>query len=250
MDKPISSEPDQGFFITGTDTEIGKTFCAVALIHALRAQGRRVAGLKPVSAGCERTAHGLRNEDALALMAAADVDLDYETVNPYAFEPPVAPHLAARQAGVEMALPPILQSLETAQSQADHVIVEGAGGWLVPFNRTQTMADMAAALRLPVILVVGVRLGCINHALLTAQAIADAGLPLAGWIANRINPQADLQDENIETIGERIAAPLWGDLPYGDDPVVVAQRIGGFPRMIDNPSISPHRHEPKDASRS
>ena len=214
-----------GFFITGTDTEIGKTFCSVALIHALRRQGRRVAGLKPVSAGCERTPQGLRNQDALALMAAGNVALPYETVNPYAFEPPVAPHLAARQTGVDMHRQTIVETLQTADAHADHVIVEGVGGWMVPFNHDATMADVALTLNLPVILVVGVRLGCINHALLTGRAVLQTKLPLAGWIANRIDLQASLQDENIAAIAERIPAPLLADIPHLDDPENAAPRI-------------------------
>ena len=214
-----------GFFITGTDTEIGKTFCSVALIHALRRQGRKVAGLKPVSAGCERTPQGLRNQDALDLMAAGNVELPYETINPYAFEPPVAPHLAARQTGVDMRQQTIAETLQTASAQADHVIVEGVGGWMVPFNQDATMADVALTLNLPVILVVGVRLGCINHALLTSQAILQTKLPLAGWIANRVDPQADLQDENIEAIAARIPAPLLADIPHLGHPENAASRI-------------------------
>ena len=214
-----------GFFITGTDTEIGKTFCSVALIHALRRQGHRVAGLKPVSAGCERTPQGLRNQDALDLMAASNVELAYETVNPYAFEPPVAPHLAAKQTGVDMQLQTIAGTLQTACSQADRVIVEGAGGWMVPFNRDATLADLAITLDLPVILVVGIRLGCINHALLTSRAILQTKLPLAGWIVNRVDPRADLRDENIAAIKERIPAPLLADIPYPDHPENAADRI-------------------------
>ena len=220
------SEPNQrGYFVTGTDTEIGKTFCCVALIHALRQRGYRVAGLKPISAGCERTAEGLRNQDALALMAAANVDLPYRTVNPHALEPPIAPHLAAARVGLEMSPEAALASMRIALKSANRVVVEGAGGWLVPINGTQTFADLAAVLGLPVILVVGIRLGCINHALLTARAIQDSDLTLAGWIANRIDPEAAVQDENIAAIGQRIACPLLADIPYMDDPAAASARM-------------------------
>ncbi|MCW9058825.1 MAG: dethiobiotin synthase [Gammaproteobacteria bacterium] len=206
-----------GYFITGTDTEVGKTRVSVAMLHRLRQQGLRVAGMKPVSAGCEKTAEGLRNEDALALQAASSAALPYETLNPYAFAPPIAPHLAARDAGVTIEIGRILAAYQDIAAQVDSVVVEGAGGWRVPLNDDQDMSDLAAALGLPVLLVVDIRLGCINHALLSAQAIAARGLPLAGWIANHAHGDYARSADNIASIGARIGMPLLGMMPYQGD---------------------------------
>ncbi len=206
-----------GYFITGTDTEVGKTRISVALLHRLRQQGLRVAGMKPVSAGCEETAEGLRNEDALALQAASSVALPYETLNPYAFAPPIAPHLAARDAGVTIEIGRILTAYQDIAAQVDSVVVEGAGGWRVPLNDDQDMSDLAAALGLPVLLVVDIRLGCINHALLSAQAIAARGLLLAGWVANHAHKDYARSADNIASIEARVEAPLLGVMPYQGD---------------------------------
>ena len=206
-----------GYFITGTDTEVGKTCVSVALLHRLQQQGLRVAGMKPVAAGCEETAEGLRNEDALALQAASSIALAYETVNPYAFAPPIAPHLAAEDAGLTIEIERILTAYHDIASQVDQVIVEGAGGWRVPLNNDQDMSDLAIALGLPVVLVVDIRLGCINHALLSAQAIAARGLPLAGWVANHAHGDYERGADNIASIGARIGTPLLGVIPYHGD---------------------------------
>ena len=207
----------QGYFVTGTDTEVGKTWVSVGLIALLKQRGLRVAAMKPVSAGCSVTAEGLRNDDALWLQRYANVDLAYDEVNPYALLPPIAPHIAAAEIGVCIDIQQLRSVFETMAGRTDRVIVEGAGGWRVPLNERQTMADLAQVLGLPVILVVGIRLGCINHALLSADAIALSGLPLAGWVANRVDKDCRAADENIEAIAQRVDAPLLGVIPYMAD---------------------------------
>lgn len=208
---------NNGFFITGTDTEVGKTYASCALLRALSNAGQQVAAMKPIASGCEMTAEGLRNDDALQLMENSDLKLPYELVNPYHFAPAIAPHIAASEAGVTIELKHLKQQFEEISQQADLTIVEGAGGWLVPLDHQHNMADLAEQLGLPIILVVGIRLGCINHALLTAAAIRAQGLPLAGWIANRVDPDCARADENILTIQQRIDFPLLGKLPYSPD---------------------------------
>ncbi len=203
-----------GVFVTGTDTGVGKTLVGTALVRRLAGAGRRVAAMKPVASGCERTRAGLRNADALALAAASNLAADYDCINPYAFEPAIAPHLAAREAGVVIDPARILAAFRALSERADAVVVEGVGGWQVPIGDDATMADVARLLDLPVVLVVGIRLGCINHALLTAQAVRAAGLSLAGWVACRVDPACERPEENVAAIGERLAAPLLGDIPW------------------------------------
>lgn len=203
-----------GFFITGTDTDVGKTEISLALIKHLQAQGLRVAAMKPIASGCRMVADSLRNNDALRLQQAASQIFPYETINPYAFEPAIAPHIAARNSGVMIGLNVINRHFKQLQQETDIVIVEGAGGWRVPINDFQDMSDLAAALQLPVILVVGMRLGCINHALLSAEAITQRGLPFWGWIANQIDPNMSALEENIATLQQRLEAPLLGKIPY------------------------------------
>lgn len=198
----------KGFFITGTDTEVGKTVVAAALTRALAGRGRRVAVMKPVASGAERTPEGPRNADALALMAAANVPAAYETVNPYCFLPPVSPHIAARGHGAVIDLSVIRGCLDALAGHADRVVVEGAGGWLAPITENATMADLALALRLPVILVVGLRLGCLNHALLTHESIRSHGATFAGWVANGIDPAMERAAENLATLRSRLGEPL------------------------------------------
>ena len=202
-----------GYFITGTDTGVGKTIVTLGLMRHLQVQGKTVVALKPVATGCERTAAGLRNDDALRLQAQASFSLDYRQVNPYAFEPPIAPHIAAGLAGVRIEFDRIRSTLGTLSEQADCVLVEGIGGWQVPVNGRQTMADLARVLALPVILVAGIRLGCLNHALLSAAAIEASGLRLAGWVANCIPPPADFAEDNINSLKSMISAPLLGVVP-------------------------------------
>lgn len=203
-----------GFFITGTDTGIGKTWMSAGLMAALKAQGLSVAGMKPVASGCEATPDGLRNEDALTLQAQASKTLDYELINPYSFEPPIAPHLAAEQVGTRIDLNVIEKNFRQLASCHDAVIVEGVGGWLVPLNASESVADLAARLGLPIILVVGLRLGCINHALLTVESIRARGLPLAGWVANQVEVEMAVMEENIASLEARIDAPLLGMVPH------------------------------------
>jgi dethiobiotin synthetase len=198
----------RGVFVTGTDTEVGKTVVATALIRSLVAAGLKVAVMKPIAAGAVATPEGLRNEDALALMGAANTSNVYSLVNPYCFEIPTSPHIAAAKAGISVELPRIVSAFEQLADTADLVVVEGAGGWYAPLNDAQTMADLAVALDLPVLMVVGLRLGCLNHALLTAQAVEARGLPLAGWFANHVEPAFEHAAENIATLEARLGAPL------------------------------------------
>ncbi|XLY90428.1 dethiobiotin synthase [Ectopseudomonas mendocina] len=204
----------QAYFITGTDTEVGKTTIAAGLLHAARLHGLSTAAAKPVASGCVSTAQGLRNDDALALLAQCSLPLRYEEVNPLAFEPAIAPHLAAREVGVVLDVASLYQSVRGVLDRgADFTLVEGAGGWRVPLSGAQSLSDLAVALGLPVILVVGVRLGCINHAVLSAEAIARDGLQLAGWVANIIEPQTSRLEENLATLAERLPAPCLGQVP-------------------------------------
>lgn len=203
-----------GFFITGTDTDVGKTEISLGLIKLLQEQGLHVAAMKPIASGCAMTAEGLRNHDALRLQHAASPSFSYETVNPYAFEAAIAPHIAAQQHGINIDLDVIRAKFKQLQQESDCVVVEGAGGWRVPINNFQDMSDLAATLQLPVILVVGMRLGCLNHALLSAEAITQRGLPFWGWIANQIDAEMPALDENITTIAQRLEAPLLGRIPY------------------------------------
>ena len=200
----------QGYFVTGTDTGVGKTTVSCALLRAFAAQGKKAVGMKPVVAGSENG----RWHDVEQLIAASNINAAREHINPYAFDPPVAPHIAAQQAGIDIDLAVIQHAYQALSNQADVVIVEGAGGFLVPLNAQQTGADLARALNLPVILVVGMRLGCLNHALLSAQAIRAAGLPLAGWVANGIDPQMMALEENIATLERRLDGPLLGVVPF------------------------------------
>ncbi|MFD2640483.1 dethiobiotin synthase [Pseudomonas japonica] len=202
------------YFIAGTDTDVGKTTIAAGLLQAARQAGLSTLGAKPVASGCEVTPKGLRNSDALALMAQSSVQLPYERINPYAFEPAIAPHLAAREAGVELSVQSLLGPMRAVLEQgADFTLIEGAGGWRVPLSHHANLSDLAVALRLPVILVVGVRLGCINHALLSAEAIARDGLQLAGWVANIVDPRTSRLEENLASLAERLPAPCLGRVP-------------------------------------
>lgn len=201
-----------GVFVTGTDTEVGKTRISVGLVKALQQQGLSVAAMKPVASGCQQTAEGLRNEDALALLQHADIKMPYHVINPYAFEPAIAPHLAAMEKAVSMDMSVIEANFQTLRNKADCVVVEGAGGWLVPMNAQHTLADLAVTLQLPVIMVVSIKLGCISHALLTVQAIQHSGLALRGWVANCVEPSAQ-QHAIIESLLDRIAAPCLGVVP-------------------------------------
>ena len=200
------------WFITGTDTEIGKTFVACALIRHLTGQGFSVAGMKPVASGCEVTPEGLRNDDALGLIDAANVTLPYNVVNPYAFEPAIAPHIAAKEAGQSIDVGKI--SAIAATIEADYLVVEGVGGWCVPLGESRMLVELAKATSDEVIIVVGMRLGCINHALLTAAQVVRDGMVLKGWIANHVDPDMQAQSENMSTLQALMPAPMLGVLPW------------------------------------
>jgi dethiobiotin synthetase len=198
----------QSYFVIGTDTNVGKTYVASALVKHFTAIGLKTVGMKPVASGCElNEKNELINEDVTALISASNINADLDLINPYRFVPAIAPHIAAEQAGVQIDLEVIQQAYAQLACLADMLIVEGAGGFCVPLNKTQTLADLAVLLNIPVILVVGMRLGCINHALLTVEAIQARGLKLAGWIANEIEPNFAMFDENLSSLQQRISAP-------------------------------------------
>ena len=201
-----------GVFITGTDTEVGKTFVATALLRAAAHRGLRAAGMKPVASGAT---HG-QNADALALRAAGNVTLPDAWLNPYCFDAPIAPHLAARDAGVTIGLASIRRAYEQIAAISDWVVVEGAGGWLTPITATTSMQDIAIAINLPVVMVVRMRLGCLNHALLTAATILNSGLPFAGWIANSFGAPMERRNDNVAALRERLSAPLLAEFGGND----------------------------------
>jgi dethiobiotin synthetase len=222
----------KGFFITGTDTDVGKTRIAAGLLHVLAARGHTTAAMKPVSAGCYNSTcdlhpdnmRNLRNDDALILQRHATLALPYEQVNPYAYAAAIAPHIAAAQTGHAIDILHIKKLFDDMAQRVDSVVVEGAGGWLVPINDHETMANVARALALPVILVVGMRLGCLSHALLSIESIAHHGLPLAGWVANTLNPEFTPLQHNIDALRARINAPLLGVVPHLEN--VDAESVG------------------------
>lgn len=201
------------FFIAGTDTGVGKTLITSALVHRYAQAGLRSVGMKPVAAGCEWQDGHLLSEDVAQLVAASNVAVDLDLINPYAFAPPIAPHIAAEKAGVSIELPVIRRAYDTLQAEVDSVMVEGVGGFCVPLGADIDTADLAQALGLPVLLVVGMRLGCINHALLTLQAIQARGLRLSGWVANCIDPEMAALDDNIAALRQRLPAPCLGIVP-------------------------------------
>lgn len=200
--------PAGNYFITGTDTGIGKTHVSCQWIKQQLSNGIQIVPMKPVSAGCIATPQGLRNEDAQQLIAAAELDLPYERVNRYAFEPPIAPHIAASETNTTIEIEPLIEDFEWLQTQGQGVCVEGAGGWRVPFGKALHTRDIPRALDLDVILVVGIRLGCLNHALLTADAILSDGCRLAGWVANFLDTETLRATENCQYLEESLPAPL------------------------------------------
>lgn len=217
----------QAFFITGTDTDAGKTSVAAGLLCAAKQQGCSTLAMKPVASGCDMSAEGLRNSDALALIAQSTVPLPYTQINPYAFAPAIAPHIAAQEAGVELSVAGLYRAAQVIlQEQADFILIEGAGGWRVPISATEFLSDFAIALQLPVILVVGVKLGCINHALLTAQAIINDGLELAGWVANVVDPSCARLAENLATLQQLMPAPCLAEVPHLSTPS--AEYVAGY----------------------
>lgn len=204
----------RGIFITGTDTGVGKTLVSCVLIQSLVSRELKVAGMKPVASGSEQTSDGLRNADALALQSAANVTAEYGLINPYCFAPAIAPHLAARQTGQEIGLSRLRSAYQELEKLADVVVVEGAGGWRVPSEPVGYLSDFPEALRLDVILVVGLRLGCLNHALLSAQAIQSGPCRLAGWVGNHVEATFAEADANIATLQQRLEVPCLGIIPY------------------------------------
>ncbi|WP_052284722.1 dethiobiotin synthase [Kluyvera genomosp. 1] len=215
------------YYVTGTDTEVGKTVASTALLQAARLLGRRTAGYKPVASGSEMTAEGLRNSDALALQRNSVVPLEYAAVNPYTFAEPTSPHIVSADEQRPIEAHVLSAGLRTLEAQAEWVLVEGAGGWFTPLSPTLTLADWVKTEQLPVILVVGVKLGCINHAVLTAQAVLQSGLRLAGWIANDVTPPGRRHAEYLSTLQRMLPAPMLGEIPWlGDD--VERQPLGHY----------------------
>ncbi|MDM2843771.1 dethiobiotin synthase [Citrobacter sp. Cpo090] len=202
------------YFVTGTDTEVGKTIASCALLQAAGLLGLRTVGYKPVASGSDMTAEGLRNSDALALQRNSSVAVDYAAINPYTFAEPTSPHIISADEGRPIQASVMSSGLRLLEEQADWVLVEGAGGWFTPLSPTLSFADWVKAEQLPVILVVGVKLGCINHAILTAQAVQQAGLTLAGWIANDVMPPGKRHAEYMATLKRSLAAPLLGEIPW------------------------------------
>ncbi|MBS3952062.1 MAG: dethiobiotin synthase [Methylomicrobium sp.] len=206
----------QNFFITGTDTGAGKTWSTAALMHHFKMKGNTVIGMKPVASGCEEISGRLRNEDALLLQELASVPVPYELINPYAFREPVAPHLAANGQSIDIGL--IHANYKHLQTLADVVLIEGAGGWLVPLGNDQDWSDLVMRLNIPVIIVVALKLGCINHARLTHKVITDAGIPCAGWIAACVDETMLRPEETLRTLVSLISAPLLGVFPFQKNP--------------------------------
>lgn len=203
---------EQGYFITGTDTNAGKTWATIALMRYFKQQGKSVAGMKPVASGCSMQDGRLKNEDALLIQENASLKIEYELINPYAYELPVSPHIAGINNPVKLAN--IVARFNNLKELADIVLVEGAGGWYAPLNDSEDISDLAKSLALPVIIVVAIRLGCINHARLTYEAIQHSGIPCAGWIAVCVDRDMLKPDENIRTIKAALSVPLLGVLPY------------------------------------
>ncbi len=220
MKPKVKAPGARGIFVTGTDTGVGKTWVSLGLMASLKAAGLRVAGMKPVSAGCQQTPEGLRNEDAVLLQKQASREQPYALVNPLAFEPPIAPHIAAAEAGTRIDFASIERAYAKLSGSADVCVVEGAGGWLVPLSARRSFADLVEHLALPVLLVVGIRLGCLNHALLTVESIERRKVSLIGWVANRLDPSTARAQENIDALAARIRAPRVATVAYARAPTV------------------------------
>ncbi len=225
-----------GIFVTGTDTGCGKTAISLGLMAALQSRGLSVLGMKPVASGCVLEPRGLRNADAQELRNQGSSREPYERINPYAFAPPIAPHLAAREAGIEISLTTIVSAYLELRAKANLVVVEGVGGWRVPLGPDFSLSDLPPALELPVILVVGLRLGCINHALLTAESIQAGGANLVGWIANQIDPDMLAPDANLATLADLIEAPCLGIVPWLTQ--AEPEQVAGY--LCIEPLISRH----------
>lgn len=226
------------YFVTGTDTDAGKTLVSTALLAKAHRQGLTTLGLKPIAAGCETTPDGLRNADALALQALSHPSVDYGVVNPIALKPPIAPNLAAARANWTIRLAPLHDLVASALNEPrDLMLIEGAGGWRVPLNDDEDLSGLAMRLDLPVILVVGLRLGCINHARLTLEAIRADGLTVAGWVASQIDPDLDEREANLETLRVHLEVPCLGVIPWlgdSDDSLALAERAANY---LELPSL-------------
>jgi dethiobiotin synthetase len=233
------------FFITGTDTDAGKTVATCQLMRSFAAAGKTVVAMKPVASGCIWQDGELVNTDAQAHAAAANVTVDQYIANPYRFEPPISPHLAARAAGVEVSLLHLLDCAQGLQRAADVVLIEGAGGWYAPLTDTLTMADLAVEFAAPVILVVGMKLGCLNHARLSAEAIIARGLPLAGWIANRLDPDMACYAENMDYLRAQLPMPLLAEIPHQP-----AALQGALPAVVARKLLNAPEHQPVVVSQS
>lgn len=227
----------KGIFVTGTDTSCGKTAIALALMEALRRSGATVLGMKPVASGCEPTSKGLRNQDARQLQAQGSHQVPYERVNPYAFEPPIAPHIAADQAGVRIELEVMAVAAEHLAARSDFLVVEGVGGWRVPLGPSLFASDLPLTLDLPVVLVSGLRLGCINHSLLTAESIRRSGARLAGWVANQVDPDMPARDGNLASLATLIDAPCLGLVPWM--PSLEPRRVAEYLDFLDFLDFTP-----------
>jgi dethiobiotin synthetase len=206
-----------GIFVTGTDTGVGKTLVSVSLVKALVRHGLRVAVMKPIASGSERTFEGLRNADAMALAEASNVPVPYASINPFCFEPAISPHIAAEEAKIDVNLNVIRSRFEALASGSDFVVVEGAGGWYAPISRTQSMADLPKSLGIPALLVVGLRLGCLNHAVLSKEAIAARGVEWAGWIANALDPTLERAAENLSSLERMLGSEPLAVFPFTAD---------------------------------
>lgn len=234
-------EAGAGLFITGTDTGCGKTVVAAGIIRRFQSRGVRAAGMKPVASGSRPTPAGPRNDDAELLLATAGLDVPYEDVNPFAFEPPIAPHLAAEEAGTTIEIEPLAAAFRRLRDRAGCVVVEGVGGWAVPLGPDLMLADLARALDLPVVLVVGLRLGCLNQALLSARAIRDDGLPLAGWIANAVDPDFERPGANLATLKRLLEpTPCLGVVDHHPSPTAdAAAKHLRFDRLVEAMAAKP-----------
>ena len=210
-------------FITGTDTDVGKTFFTTALITALQNKKQSVMAIKPVAAGCELIDNTLKNEDALNIIEVLSESVAYQDVNPIALTKAIAPHISASEEGLELSVKALQQACDLSNYSQSYILIEGAGGWLVPLNKSETFADYVKAETLDVILVVGMRLGCINHALLSQQSILSCGLNLVGWVANHIDTQMQNQRQNLETLTKRLNCPLIAQIPYCEGDNAVSQ---------------------------
>lgn len=210
----------QTYFVTGTDTDVGKTVCCVALLQAANQQGLTTLAYKPIAAGCAPTEVGLRNEDALILQKNSSISIDYQLVNPISYQDPIAPHIAAERENRPISLDRITIGLQQLQHhQADLLIVEGAGGWHLPINNEQLLSQWVIEQNLPVILVVGMKLGCLNHAMLTYQSLINDGLKVVGWIANKLATEMPFYQQNLQWLKQKISVPLIAELPSLDCPV-------------------------------